>query len=189
MGKYFLPAGFKYFLLVFEGCMKKVKKADGLTGMLRTFRELVGDSRKIVFIGCPGWCNPFAEMLAYTLRNTGKEMIFIPNLELSKARRIEITEVGMQLAEPSPLPRADVIVLLGGLTMPEIGVDLEELKEKLRVLSDGSQKIIGVCIGGMFQKAGWDRELPFDHIIDADMSVETYEKNDNSNCGCSPCGL
>ncbi|MBU4374119.1 MAG: DUF2124 domain-containing protein [Euryarchaeota archaeon] len=29
----------------------------------------------MTFTGCPGWCNSFAELLGYVLRDAGKEMV------------------------------------------------------------------------------------------------------------------
>lgn len=78
--------------------MNIVKGASGISGMLTAFRKLTRDSKKITFIGCPGWCNPFAELLGYVLRDTGKEMVFVPNLDLEKARKLEYTGYGVELS-------------------------------------------------------------------------------------------
>jgi hypothetical protein len=155
--------------------MEPVERSEGISGMLTTFRKLARGSRKITFIGCPGWCNPFAELLGYVLRDAGKEMVFIPNLRKDLAARVEMTDYGMQLGEKAD-PAADTVVLLGGLAMPGIGVDIGGLQRLMDEITDGNpdRKILGVCIGGIFQKAGWDKQIDFDYLVDADMEITTY---------------
>ncbi len=36
------------------------------------------------------------------------------------------------------------------------------------------RKIFGVCVGSIFQKAGWDKLIDFNYLVDADMEVITY---------------
>ena len=36
------------------------------------------------------------------------------------------------------------------------------------------RQILGMCIGGVFEKAGWDKLIDFDYLMDADMEVVTY---------------
>ncbi len=155
--------------------MEPVEKTQGISGMLSEFRKLVRGSKKITFIGCPGWCNPFAELLGYVLRDSGKEMVFIPNLKKELAAKLVITEYGMQIGEKADA-FSDTIVLLGGLAMPRMGIDVNELKKLINELTQNSskRKILGVCIGGVFQKAGWDKQIDFDYLVDADMEVTTY---------------
>lgn len=143
--------------------------------MLTTFRKLMRGKKKITFIGCPGWCNPFAELLGYVLRDAGIEMAFIPNLRKDLAVKVGMTDYGMQLGEKTD-PRADTVVLLGGLAMPRMGVDFEGLNTMIGEITKGhpDRHILGVCIGGVFQKAGWDKMIDFDYLMDADMEVVTY---------------
>lgn len=157
--------------------MKQVEKSEGLTGMLTAFRKLTRGSRRIAFIGCPGWCNPFAELLGYVLRDAKREMVFIPNAKKEMARKVELTEYGMSLAGRGD-PYADTVVLLGGLAMPEMGVDISDVKAVIEEVTEGqdSRRIIGVCIGGLFQKAGWDKIIDFDYLVDAGMDVVTYSR-------------
>ncbi len=155
--------------------MKPVEKAEGIGGMLTAFRKLVRGSKKITFIGCPGWCNPFAELLGYVLRDAGKEMVFIPNLRKDMAAKVEMTAYGMQLGEKAD-PHSDTIVLLGGLAMPKMEVDVDGLNTLIDEITDGhaGRQIFGVCVGGVFQKAGWDKLIDFDYLVDADMGVTIY---------------
>ena len=155
--------------------MEPIDKASGIGGMLTAFRKLVRGSKKITFIGCPGWCNPFAELLGYVLRDAGKEMVFIPNLRKDMAVSVEMTVYGMQLGNNAD-PSSDTVVLLGGLAMPKMEVDVNGLKKMIDEVTDGhpDRKILGACIGGVFQKAGWDKLIDFDYLMDADMEVTTY---------------
>ncbi len=143
--------------------------------MLTAFRKLARGRKKITFIGCPGWCNPFAELLGYVLRDAGKELVFIPNLRKDMARGVKMTDHGMQLGDKAD-PSADTVVLLGGLAMPKMGIDVNGLKGLIDDITAGhpEKQILGVCIGGVFQKAGWDRLIDFDYLVDADMEVTTY---------------
>ncbi len=158
--------------------MKPIEKASGIGGLLTAFRKLARGREKITFIGCPGWCNPFAELLGYVLRDAGKEMVFIPNLRKDMAVRVGMTVYGMQLGDNAD-PSSDTVVLLGGLAMPKMEVDVEGLKKLIDEVTDGKpdRKIFGVCVGGVFQKAGWDKLIDFDYLVDADMEVTTYGCN------------
>lgn len=143
--------------------------------MLTAFRKLARGRKKITFIGCPGWCNPFAELLGFVLRDAGKDLVFIPNLKKDMAAAVEMTEYGMQLGEKAD-PYSDTVVLLGGLAMPKMCIDVNGMKKLIDEITDGhpDRQIIGFCIGGVFQKAGWDKLIEFDYLVDADMEVTTY---------------
>ncbi len=107
----------------YHNIMKPLETSEGIGGLLTAFRKLARGRKKITFIGCPGWCNPFAELLGYVLRDAGKEMVFIPNLRKELAAKVVMTEYGMQLGEKSD-PSTDTVVLLGGLAMPKMEVDV-----------------------------------------------------------------
>jgi hypothetical protein len=155
--------------------MKPIETSEGIGGMLTAFRKLARGREKITFIGCPGWCNPFAELFGFVLRDAGKEMVFIPNLRKELAARVVMTEYGMQLGEKAN-PSSDTVVLLGGLAMPKMEVDVNGLMKMIDEITEGhpDRKIFGMCIGGVFEKAGWDKLIDFDYLIDGDMEVTTY---------------
>ncbi len=155
--------------------MKPIETSEGIGGLLTAFRKLARGRKKITFIGCPGWCNPFAELLGYVLRDAGKDMVFIPNLRKELAAKVEMTEYGMQLGKKAD-PSSDTIVLLGGLAMPKMEVDVNGLIRLIDELTDGhpDRQILGVCVGGVFQKAEWEKLIDFDYLIDADMRATTY---------------
>lgn len=157
--------------------MEQTGKEFGIGGMLSSFRRLIRGKKKITFIGCPGWCNPFAELLGYVFRDAGNEMVFIPNLRKDIAANVEMTEYGMQIGKKAD-PGTDTVVLLGGLAMPKMEINAEAINTMIGEITRGypDPQIIGVCVGGVFQKAGWDKLIKFDHLIDANMDVVTYSQ-------------
>lgn len=106
--------------------MKEISTSSGLGGILNAFREITKESKRITFVGTPGFCTPFAELIAYPIRDAGKEMAFVANLDSNDAKRIVFTSHGMQLAENVDAA-ADTVVILGGLAMPKISVDVNKI--------------------------------------------------------------
>ncbi|WP_406657281.1 DUF2124 domain-containing protein [Methanolobus sp. ZRKC2] len=156
--------------------MKVVNTSKGIGGQLTELRKLVEVSEKITFVGNAGFCTPFAELMAFVLRKTDKQMAFIPDLRFDDARSIVPTPHGMQLGDSTD-PRADTIVLLGGLAMPKTGIEVEQMREMVEKVLDSSEKklIIGVCFQSVFQKMNWVEVIDFDYIIDADLTNQLLE--------------
>ncbi len=144
--------------------MEKIQDVKGLGGMLNGFRDLVKDDKKILFIGSPGFCTPFALFLGYPVRE--KTLAFMPGLQMHKARRIVATEYGMELAGATDA-QSDVAVVLGGMAMPKIGVRLEDMGEFLGKMR--YEKLIGVCFMSLFEKSGWCQQLPFHYIMNVNL--------------------
>jgi len=140
--------------------MEKIQDIIGLGGMLNGFRDLVKDDQKIVFVGSPGFCTPFALFLGYPVRE--KELAFVPGLDKEKARKIVTTEYGLELGEKS-LFEADVVVILGGMAMPKIGVKPDEMKDFLARMK--YKKLIGVCFMSIFEKSEWCKTLQFNNLL------------------------
>ncbi|MEZ5336136.1 MAG: DUF2124 domain-containing protein [Methanolobus sp.] len=153
--------------------MEIISTSKGIGGQLTEFRKLVNNSKKITFIGTAGFCTPFAELMAFVMRGTDKEMVFLPNLRSDQARSIISSSHGMQLGDIAD-PAADTIVLLGGLAMPKIGVEPEKMKGLVdELLKDAEKKmIIGVCFQSMLINQKWPEMIDFDYIIDADLTNE-----------------
>ena len=147
--------------------MEKMQDVKGLGGMLNGFRDLVKDDKKIVFIGSPGFCTPFALFLGYPVRE--KSLAFMPGLSMDKARSIVATEYGMELAGATDA-QADVVVVLGGMAMPKIGVQPEEMRAFLEKMS--YKKLIGVCFMSIFEKSGWCQILPFHYVMNVNLQGE-----------------
>jgi len=69
----------------------------------------------------------------------------------------------------------DVVVVLGGLAMPKFGCVPEEVLDMIQEISgEQKPKIIGVCFMNIFERAGWEKKIPFDTLIDT--TLETVAK-------------
>jgi hypothetical protein len=142
--------------------------------MLNSFRGLVEGAEKITFVGTPGFCTPFAELLGFVVRD--RELAFISSQDFEKARSIFMDFEGMQLGEITDA-HADTVILLGGLAMPKMGISPEKAKEVASKILEGSVKgkIIGVCFQSAFMQQKWDEIINFDYIINSDLAVEVLE--------------
>ena len=137
----------------------------GLNGQLVTFKKEIGDAEKITFIGSPGVCTPFAEFLAYSVRD--KETHFIPVLDIGESHEFESKPYAMVLKDEVSDPHdSDAVVLLGGLSMPKYDVDTEEVKALVKEILKEDGQLMGVCFMDMFTKAGWLEKVDFDCVID-----------------------
>jgi hypothetical protein len=155
-------------------------KKTGIVGLTGSFREAVADlpeSSKVVFTGSAAVCTPFIELLSYSIRDKGFEMVFIPNADASKARKIKKQEnIGMSVVDEAADPRnPDVVVVMGGLAMPKFGCPAEDVTAMIKEIAEEYPMIIGVCFMGIFRRSGWDEKIPFNTIIDTTM--ETQVKN------------
>lgn len=139
--------------------------------MLNGFRELVKNDQSVTFIGTPGFCTPFAQFLGFPIRD--KKLSFVPNLDVDKAREIKVTKYGMELGDISN-PDADVVVILGGMAMPKIGVSTEEMKALLENIQ--YKKLIGVCFMGILEQAGWCAAMDFDYVMNTTLNGDISEK-------------
>ena len=137
----------------------------GLNEMLAIFKRETADASKITFIGSPGLCTPFAEFLSFG--SEGKETHFIPLTNIGDCRQFTSKSYGLALSEEVTDPTgSDVVVLMGGLAIPDFNVDFDELENLVdKVLKDDG-KLIGVCFMNMFYESGWLDKIDFDCIID-----------------------
>ncbi|HJH32062.1 MAG TPA: DUF2124 domain-containing protein [Methanosarcinaceae archaeon] len=156
--------------------MKVLNSSKGIGGQLTGFRQLVGESKKITFIGSPGFCSPFAELMAYVLRGTEVKMAFVSNLDFDSAKSIVSTSDGMQFGEITDA-HADTVIILGGLAMPKIGIDPKGMNEMIERVFEGAGRklIIGVCFQSIFKEQKWTEQIDFDYIVDSDLSVDVIE--------------
>lgn len=155
--------------------MRTFDVSEGIGGLLNTFRKITRDSRRMAFIGTPGFCTPFAEILAFVIRDTGTELVFIPNTSADKAKTLISTPHGMQLGADTD-PSADTIVLLGGLAMPKMNIDIQNVKALIEDISQpGDRTIIGVCFMSMFQEMGWTDQIEFDYLLDSYLKITSME--------------
>ena len=145
----------------------------GIPGILRPFKEFIeakglkkGD--QIIYYGVPGTCLPFAELLAFALRSLEFEQVFVPFVDESKAKKIsQIEDVGMQVRVAPIVLKPKAIVVLGGLSMPNVPVKAEQMKAVIEKYPGAA--VIGFCSMRMFEKAGWLSTISFDCLIDANI--------------------
>ena len=149
--------------------MEDVLEWKGINGQIVTFKKEVGDAEKITFVGSPGVCTPFAELLAYAVRD--KETHFIPLLDADDCHQFEAKSYAIVLKDEVSDPKeSDVVVLLGGLSMPKYDVDTEDAKALVADILKEDGQIIGVCFMDMFSKAGWLEKIDFDCVIDGTLT-------------------
>ena len=155
-----------------------MEKKKGIVGFTGTFSESIADVKegsKVVFTGSVAVCSPFIELLAYTVRDRCFDMLYVPKADANEARKIkEIENIGYSVVDEKGDPKnADAIVVLGGLAMPKFGCTPEEVNQMIESLSgDKKPKIIGVGFMNIFEKAGWDKKIDFDTVIDITMEAE-----------------
>lgn len=149
--------------------MEDVNEWKGINGQLVAFKKEVGDAEKITFVGSPGVCTPFAELLAYAVRD--KETHFIPLLDKDNCHQFEAKPYAMVLKDDVSNPKdSDVVVLLGGLSMAKYDVDTEDVKDLVADILKDDGILIGVCFMDMFAKAGWLEKIDFDCVIDGTLT-------------------
>ncbi len=151
-------------------------------GILRPFKEYLlslklAEGDQIVYYGCVGTCTPFVELLAMTMRGLRLEQVFIPLIDESKAKKIiEIPDIGMQVSGGPAQLHPRVIVIMGGLAMPNMPLTKGDIQTIIQRY--GPVKVVGVCFMSMFEKAGWLDTISFDLMIDATIDPVTVTKKE-----------
>ncbi len=155
-------------------------KKMGIVGLTGSFRENLSDIKdesKIVFTGSVAVCTPFIELLSYSVRDKNHDLVYIPKSEIENAKIIKMQpNIGFSVVDEKADPlNPEAIVVLGGLAMPKFGCAPEDILKMIEELSkEKKPKIIGVCFMNIFEKAGWDKKLEFDILIDT--TLETVVK-------------
>jgi hypothetical protein len=154
----------------------------GVPGILRPFREFIeknglkkGD--QVLYYGVPGTCTPFVELLAFAVRALELEQVFVPFVDERKVHRIQdIPDIGMQARVAPVSLKPKVVVVMGGLSMPNVPVKAEQMKAIID--KHAGAVVIGVCFMHMFEKAGWTGIITFDCLIDTNIDpVEVTKKS------------
>ena len=149
--------------------MEDVENWKGINGQIVAFKNAVGDAQKITFMGSPSVCTPFAALMAYAVRDN--ENHFISFIDVETSHEFELKPWGMSLKEEVSDPHdSDVVVLLGGLSMPKANVDTDDLNNVDAEILKEDGKLIGLCFMDMFTKAGWLEKVDFDLIIDGTLT-------------------
>ncbi len=73
-------------------------------------------------------------------------------------------------------PRADTVVVLGGLAIPNIGVNVDDMRKLIDRITDGKGLKIGVCFMSIFERSGWLEKMDFDYVINSNIENELWEK-------------
>ena len=147
--------------------MRKISEFTGITENLLAFREEVKDADKITFIGMPGVCSPFALLFAYVVKE--KESVFITGTDIKSAKKLKLTEQGMEFGESAD-PHADVVAVLGGLAMPKANIKPDEVNKIIKNVLKKDGKLIGLCYMDIFRESNWDQKLNFDCIINGTLN-------------------
>jgi len=151
--------------------MELKEQLTGVPGMLRPFKAYLREAGlnagdQVVYYGCPGTCTPFIELLGFAVRDLSLEQVYVPYADEAAAKLIRPVEgVGMQVSTDAIRVDPEVIVLMGGLSMP--GVPVEREAVQAAVVAHPGAKVVGICFMQMFEKMGWLDTFDFDLIIDA----------------------
>jgi len=154
--------------------MEKRSGIPGFTGAFRDTMADIKDGAKVVFTGSVAVCTPFIELLAYTVRDRGFEMLYVPRAVAAEARRIKkIENIGYSVVDEKGDPNnPSAVVVLGGLAMPKFGCPPEDVIRMIEELSgDERPRVIGVGFMNIFERQGWDKKINFDRLIDTTMEV------------------
>jgi hypothetical protein len=161
--------------------MTQKETFHGVPGILRPFKEFIGKTGlkkgdQIVYYGVPGTCTPFVELLAFAVRSLELEQVFVPYVDECRAKKIgHVDDVGMQARAGPVSLKPKTIVIMGGLSMPNVPVKAEQVVSVID--KHPGAAVIGVCFMNMFEKAGWLSTVSFDCMIDANIDpVEVTTK-------------
>ncbi|MGP3666936.1 MAG: DUF2124 family protein [Candidatus Bathyarchaeota archaeon] len=158
-------------------------QGKGVVGLNRSFKKIlteelnISSGSKIAFTGSPGTCLPFAELLAYAVRDLNLELYFIPNCLKETAVKLKFVDgYGFQISEKVSIGRVKVIVVLGGLAMPGSPVSVEDVKRLISEIAEKDTSIVGFSFMGVLDKAGWTTKIGFNYLIDVTIESVDVQK-------------
>jgi len=148
----------------------------GLAGLSRCFKTAIsayGRGGKLLFVGSPFTCLPFAEFLSYGIRDLPLQVYFSPDADVNRIATIVLREgYGYNLGEVKKEGGFDIAVLLGGLAMPRSKVGPKEVRRRLLEVS-ALDFVVAFCFQGVMYKPEWLDEFKFRYFINADLSRVT----------------
>lgn len=160
--------------------MKKIEsEAKGITGFLRSFKQIVDDIdkekeiKKIVFTGNKFTCTPFVELLTYVIRSMGKEIIYVPAINLDDPYKVSLSGVDCDFVKGGDPYNPELVVIMGGLAMPG-GPEIPSVEKFLEKIGNKDKKVIGVCFMSIFEKSEWCKVIPFDYMVDIFMDSSIF---------------
>jgi hypothetical protein len=154
------------------------EKMEGIVGFTKLFREEVSgltEGSIIVFTGSSAVCAPFAELLAYSIRDKKFDLFFSPMANERDCRALTWKEgTGFGISpNGKEIKGADAVIVLGGLAMPKFGCPIENVQIFIDKMSKSdATKTIGVCFMDILKRSGWDLCIKFDALINATMETE-----------------
>ncbi|MDD1764805.1 MAG: DUF2124 domain-containing protein [Candidatus Methanomethyliaceae archaeon] len=156
--------------------MKEKMVDKGLAGLSRCFKIAVsayGKGGKLLFVGSPFTCLPFAEFLSYGIRDLPFKVYFSSEGDAKRIATIVPREgFGYSLGDVQKEKDFDIVVLLGGLAMPKSLVTPKEVKRRLLEISR-LDFVIAFCFQGVMYKPEWLDEFKFKYFINAELSRVT----------------
>ena len=159
-----------------------IETSKGIAGITRPFRNIietvnVDEEDVILYIGLPGVCTPFIELLSYAIRTLNLKQVYVPVIDLKSAMQlISVDNVGIQFGTSVSVSSAKVVVVLGGLSMPISPVSSDDVNLFVKNVLSENGTVIGICFMNMFEKAGWSTVVPFDYLIDTTIDPVRVEK-------------
>jgi len=153
-----------------------MEKVEGISGLTKLFRQALSDvdeGSALLFVGSEAVCPPFAQLLAYAVRDRKMRFGFCPKAIWENTKIMKwVDGAGFQIGkEPFEPAESDVIVLLGGLAIPKFGCPVEDVRALISQIPK-HRMVMGVGFMDAFRKAGWNTSLHFDVLMDAYMSAE-----------------
>ena len=151
---------------------------EGIVGFAKLFREEVSgltEGSIIVFTGSSAVCAPFAELLAYSIRDKGLQLYFSPMANEMDCRALKWKEgTGFGISTTGEgIKGAAAVIVLGGLAMPKIWMPDGERSEIHRqdIPVRGHEGHRGV-LHGHPEEIWVGRIIKFDALINATMETE-----------------
>lgn len=156
--------------------LKNMVKSEGIVGLTKLFREsLVGipDGSMVVFLGSEAVCSPFAQLLAYAVRDRNMSFGFSPKAIWEKCYQMAWMDgVGYQIGPEKIDPtRTNAVVILGGLAMPKFGCPVENVNSYIERV-EKKPLVVGVGFMDIFRRSGWYELIHFDVLMNAYMDAE-----------------
>jgi len=158
---------------------KMITGGGDYTSLVPIFRDIVVKSgvrpqESVIFSGCPGPCYSMATFFGFGIRDLDLNLYFAVNAEINHLWRMEYVEkLGVLATERAAPLKAKAIVLMSGLTRMPLEKTLSLIQEAL----DQNGVIIGETVDpGLFEKEGWDKQIPFNFLLEFSMyNPSTYE--------------
>jgi len=158
--------------------LEEIKNATGLTGMLRSFAQIVKQCERresMAFIGMPFTCTPLIDFYVYVVRDMVGSKYYYPEPDLNRGYELTLGEDRI-VSTPASIIAADIVVVMGGIAMPDKW-DVDEARSAIEKLSHDQTVVIGACFMDIFNKSGWMEDMPFDYIENCYISTDAYEVN------------